>query len=55
MPLCLREGEDELAFISTISTFPSAIDITLAELSIEAFHPANTRTALRLLRDIGKA
>ncbi|MGZ6576504.1 MAG: transcriptional regulator, partial [Solirubrobacteraceae bacterium] len=33
--------------------FGTAVDITLAELAIEAFYPANARTAARLLRDIG--
>jgi transcriptional regulator with XRE-family HTH domain len=35
----------ELAFISTVSTFGTAIDITAAELSIEAFYPADAATA----------
>jgi transcriptional regulator with XRE-family HTH domain len=52
LPLRLRDGDGELAFFSTISTFGTAVDITLAELSIEAFYPADARTANRLLRDI---
>ena len=52
LPLRLREGDDELAFFSTISTFGTAVDITLAELSIEAFYPANAATATRLLQAI---
>jgi hypothetical protein len=52
LPLRLREGDQELAFFGTISTFGTAVDITLAELSIEAFYPANARTATRLLREI---
>ena len=47
------EGGRELAFFSTISTFGTATDITLAEMSIEAFYPANAATANRLLRDVG--
>jgi transcriptional regulator with XRE-family HTH domain len=50
--LRLREGDHELAFISTISTFGTAIDITLAELAIEAFYPANADTAMRMLREV---
>jgi transcriptional regulator with XRE-family HTH domain len=46
------DGSSELAFFSTLSTFGTAADITLAELAIEAFYPANARTAMRLLRDI---
>ena len=50
LPLRLREGDQELAFFGTISTFGTAVDITLAELSIEAFYPANAATATRLLQ-----
>jgi transcriptional regulator with XRE-family HTH domain len=39
---------DELSFFSTVTTFGTAIDITAAELSIEAFFPADARTAERL-------
>jgi transcriptional regulator with XRE-family HTH domain len=55
LPLRLRDvkGDGELAFFSTLSTFGPAIDITLSELSIEAFYPANARTAMRLLRELG--
>ena len=53
LPLRIRDGDRELSFLSTISTFGTAIDITLAELAIEAFYPANAQTALRLLRDVG--
>jgi transcriptional regulator with XRE-family HTH domain len=54
LPLRLRDahGDGELAFFSTISTFGTAVDITLEELSIEAFYPANASTANRLLQDI---
>ena len=54
LPLRLldSDGTGELAFFSTLSTFGTAADITLAELAIEAFYPANARTALRLLRDV---
>jgi transcriptional regulator with XRE-family HTH domain len=53
LPLRLRDGDQELAFFGTISTFGTAVDITLAELSVEAFYPANARTATRLLGEIG--
>ena len=52
VPLRLRAGERELAFFSTISTFGSAVDITLDELMIEAFYPANAATASHLLEGI---
>jgi transcriptional regulator with XRE-family HTH domain len=52
VPLRLRADGEELAFISTVSTFGTAVDITLEELCVEAFYPANAATANRLLRDI---
>jgi len=52
VPLRLRDGERELAFLSTISVFGTALDITLAELSIEAFYPANAQTAARMLEQV---
>ena len=45
VPLHLRIGDRELAFLNTVTTFGTAIDITLAELSIEAFLPADDATA----------
>ena len=44
VPLRLRAGDRELAFFSTIATFGTAVDVTLAELSIEAFFPADRAT-----------
>ena len=46
VPLRLRAGDGgELAFFSTIATFGTAVDITVAELSIESFFPADAATA----------
>jgi transcriptional regulator with XRE-family HTH domain len=45
VPLRYDVGGRELAFFSTIATFGTAVDITLAELSIEAFFPADEATA----------
>jgi transcriptional regulator with XRE-family HTH domain len=45
VPLRLRAGGEELAFLSTVTTFGTAVDITVAELSIEAFLPADAATA----------
>ena len=39
----------ELSFFSTITTFGTAVDITVSELSIEAFFPADEQTADALL------
>jgi transcriptional regulator with XRE-family HTH domain len=43
--LHLDAGEQELAFFSTVTTFGTALDVTVAELSIEAFFPADPHTA----------
>jgi transcriptional regulator with XRE-family HTH domain len=45
LPLRLRHGDGELAFISTKTTFGTAVDVTVAELSIESFFPADDATA----------
>jgi transcriptional regulator with XRE-family HTH domain len=52
LPLRLRAGDLELTFFSTVSTFGTPGDITLAELTIEAFYPANAATAAHLLQGI---
>jgi len=39
----------ELAFYSTTTVFGTPVDITLSELAIEAFFPADARTAQALL------
>lgn len=48
VPLRLRTPEGELAFFSTIATFGTALDITLAELAIESFFPADAATTAAL-------
>ncbi|HUA47596.1 MAG TPA: helix-turn-helix transcriptional regulator [Solirubrobacteraceae bacterium] len=53
LPLRFRAGDRELTFFSTISTFGTPVDITLSELMIEAFYPANALTATYLLEGIG--
>jgi transcriptional regulator with XRE-family HTH domain len=54
-PLRLRVGDRELAFLSTISTFGTAVDVTLAELAIESFFPADRATAELLRAGVGPA
>ena len=44
VPLHARLGDVELAFLSTITTFGAARDVTLSELSIETLYPADERT-----------
>jgi len=49
VPLRLRaDGAGELAFFSTVRTFGTAVDITVAELAIESFFPADAATAQAL-------
>lgn len=45
VPLILRVDGVELAFVAIIAAFGTAIDITLGELAIESFLPANQDTA----------
>jgi transcriptional regulator with XRE-family HTH domain len=48
VPLVLRAGEVELSFLSTTTMFGTPIDVTLSELAIEAFLPADAATLARL-------
>lgn len=52
VPLRVRagagDGGEQLSFFSTVAMFGTAIDVTVAELSIEAFFPADARTAAAL-------
>ena len=50
MPLRLRAGDEVLSFLSTVTTFGTAVDLTAAELSVEAFLPADEATAAALRR-----
>lgn len=45
VPLRLRRGDVELSLITTITSFATATDVTLAELHLEAFLPADAITA----------
>jgi transcriptional regulator with XRE-family HTH domain len=48
VPLRLRYDDGELAFFSTVATFGTPLDITVAELAIESFFPADDVTASAL-------
>jgi hypothetical protein len=50
LPLCLSTSLGELAFFSTIATFGTPLDVTVAELAIESFFPADEATARRVRR-----
>ena len=43
--LRVRRRDTELSFIGTRTKFGAALDVTVAELSIESFFPTDTRTA----------
>ena len=45
VPLRLRVGAVPLALISMVATFGTPLDVTVAELSIESFFPADDATA----------
>jgi transcriptional regulator with XRE-family HTH domain len=47
LELCTSQGK-LLTFLSTVTTFGTAMDLTAAELSIEAFLPADETTAAAL-------
>jgi transcriptional regulator with XRE-family HTH domain len=51
VPLRVRHGERELAFFSTVATFGTPLDVTVAEIVIESFFPADSETA-SVLRSI---
>ncbi|MCP9485317.1 MAG: helix-turn-helix transcriptional regulator [Gaiellaceae bacterium MAG52_C11] len=50
LPLRLRHGSGRLSFFSTLTTFGTAADVSVAELGIEAFYPADAETAAVLAR-----
>ncbi|WRZ93231.1 helix-turn-helix transcriptional regulator [Streptomyces sp. NBC_01007] len=45
VPLRLRCPEGELRLLTTLTSFATAVDVTLAELHLEAFLPADRETA----------
>ncbi|MFJ3086787.1 helix-turn-helix domain-containing protein [Streptomyces sp. NPDC086838] len=45
VPLRLRSSDGELRLMTAVTTFATAIDVTLAELKLEAFLPADPATA----------
>ena len=48
VPMRVRHPAGELALFSTIATFGTPVDVTVAELAIETFFPADAETAQRL-------
>ena len=46
--LRIRHDSGELRFFSTVTSFGTPLDVTVADLTIEAFYPADRDTARRL-------
>jgi hypothetical protein len=45
VPLNIIVGGQEMSFFNTLTAFGTALDITMAELTIEALYPADAATA----------
>jgi hypothetical protein len=48
IPYKLRHNGEVLSFISTTMVFGTPVDVTLSELALETFFPADELTARRL-------
>ena len=44
VPLRLRAGHDVLSFLSTTTVFGTPREVTLSEMAIESFYPADPST-----------
>jgi transcriptional regulator with XRE-family HTH domain len=53
VPLVLGSADGDLRLMTTISSFTTAVDVTLAELQLEAFLPVDDHTAQVLRRRWG--
>lgn len=53
VPVRVRGAAGDLAFIGTVATFGTAVEITASELSIELFFPADAATARALAERAG--
>ena len=51
VPLRYRHGDQELSFLSLTAVFGTPLDVTVAELAIEAFYPADVATGKFLRGD----
>lgn len=56
VPMRLRSEAGELAFLSTTTVFGTPVEVTLSELAIESFFPADAKTAkvMRALSLVGR-
>ena len=48
VPLVLETAAGQLRFLSTMTVFGSPVDVTLSEIAVEAFFPADEKTAKAL-------
>ncbi|HEY1177231.1 MAG TPA: helix-turn-helix transcriptional regulator [Phytomonospora sp.] len=53
VPLRLAYGDGELRLLTTLTSFATAVDVTLAELHLEAFLPADEATGEALRGRVG--
>jgi hypothetical protein len=54
LPVRLRVGEQELSLFTTIATLGTPTDVTLSELRIEQYHPADAATDAWIRRAFGR-
>ena len=45
VPLRIRHGDLELSFVSPVAMFETPMDVTMSELALELFFPADETTA----------
>jgi hypothetical protein len=45
VPFCLATIDGTLSFLSTTTVFGTPVDVTLSEIAIESFFPADAETA----------
>jgi hypothetical protein len=55
IPFRLATDDGVLSFLSTTTVFGTPVDITLSELALESFFPADAATSSTLLRLLGRA
>uniref|UniRef100_UPI0036F1BBC9 hypothetical protein n=1 Tax=Occallatibacter riparius TaxID=1002689 RepID=UPI0036F1BBC9 len=48
LPLRLKTPNGDLSFLSTVTVFGTPIEIELSEVTLEAFYPADEKTAQAL-------
>ncbi|NGO69858.1 helix-turn-helix domain-containing protein [Streptomyces boncukensis] len=53
LPMVIEQGGSVLSFLSTIATFNTPVDVTVSELAVETFLPADPETAKALRGLVG--